>query len=216
MSELQLEAHRRTKSGKGEARRLRRQGLIPCILYGVEDKSVKITVNQRELTKILTGSHALIDLVIDGKSRSTVVKEIQYHPVKGTITHVDWMGVQAGKEIAVSVPIKFVGTSAGVKSGGIFQELKGELEITCLPKNMPETIDVDVSKLEIGDSIHVRDLQIDTFTIRDDADSTICSIVLPKKAAEVAVEEEEEIEEVEEEEPEVISKAKPEEGEEEG
>jgi large subunit ribosomal protein L25 len=216
MSALELQAQIRTKAGKAEARRLRRSGQVPCVLYGVEDQSVKLTVNQKELTKILTGDHALIDLVVDGKSQSSVVKEIQYHPVKGNITHVDWLRVQAGVEITVSVPLKFVGSSAGVKAGGIFQELKAELEITCLPKNLPEFVEVDVSKLEIGDSIHVRDLKVGDITIRDDEDSTVCSIVLPKKIVEVEVEEEAEMEEGEEAEPEVISKAKSEEGETEG
>jgi large subunit ribosomal protein L25 len=215
MSDLELQAQIRTKAGKAEARRLRSQGQVPCILYGVKDESLKIAVNQRELTKILSGSHALINLVVDGKSQSSVVREIQYHPVKGSITHVDWLRVQADKEITVSVPIKFVGTAAGAKSGGMFQESKGELEITCLPKNMPETIEIDISKLEVGDSIHIRDLRFDTFTIRDDADATICAIVLPKKVVEVAAEAEE-ITEEQEAEPEVISRAKPEEGEEEG
>jgi large subunit ribosomal protein L25 len=95
MSALELQAQIRTKAGKAEARRLRRSGQVPCVLYGVEDQSVKLTVNQKELTKILTGDHALIDLVVDGKSQSSVVKEIQYHPVKGNITHVDWLRVQA-------------------------------------------------------------------------------------------------------------------------
>jgi large subunit ribosomal protein L25 len=216
MGALELQAQVRLNSGKSEARRLRRSGRVPCVLYGVEDQSVKLTVNQRELTKILTGDHALIDLVVDGNSQSSVVKEIQYHPVKGTITHVDWLRVQAGIEITVSVPLKFVGTAVGVKAGGIFQELKGELEITCLPKNLPEFIEIDVSKLEIGDSIHVNNINIENVTIRDEEDSTICSIVLPKKVVEVEAEEEEEIEEAGDAEPEVISRAKSEEGETEG
>jgi large subunit ribosomal protein L25 len=216
MSALELKALIRTEVGKSEARRLRRSGQVPCVLYGVEDQSQKLTVNQRELTKILTGDHALIDLIVDGNIQSSVVKEIQYHPVKGNITHVDWLRVQAGVEITVEVPLKFIGSSTGVKAGGIFQELKGELEVTCLPKNLPEFIEVDISELEIGDSIHVRDLHVESITIRDDEDSTICSIVLPKKAVEVEEAEEEEIAGAEESEPEVISKAKSEEGETEG
>ena len=216
MSVLQLQAQIRTKAGKSESRRLRRKGLVPCVLYGVEDQSINLTVNERELTKILTGDHALIELMVDGENQSSVVREIQYHPVKGTITHVDWLRVQAGVEITVSVPLRFTGSAAGVKAGGIFQELRAELEVTCLPKDLPEFIEVDISKMEIGDSVHVRDLNLENIEVREDEDSTICSIILPKKTVEAEEEAEEELEEAEETEPEVIGKTKSEEEEAEG
>ena len=208
MNVLQLQAQVRTKAGKRASRRLRRGGNVPCVLYGVNDQVINLTVNERELTKILSGDHALIDLMVDGTNQNSVVKEIQYHPVKGNIIHVDWLRVQAGVEITVSVPLKFAGTAVGVKAGGIFQELKAELEITCLPKDLPEFINVDISKLEIGDSIHVRDLNLESVTIKDDEDSTICSIILPKKTVETEEVTGEELEEAEETEPEVIGKEK--------
>ena len=212
MSDFELNATIREEIGKGAARRLRRGDQVPCILYGGDEGATCLIINKRELNKLLSEAHSLITLKFADKEQSSVIKDIQYHPLKGDVIHVDLQRVKAGQEIHISVPLKFLGTSPGVKAGGIFQELKAELNVTCLPKNLPNELEIDISALEIGDSIHVKDINFENITINEEPDTAICSIAIPKKVVEVVEEEEGEGEEEEEgeekEEPEVIT-AKP-------
>jgi large subunit ribosomal protein L25 len=203
MSEFELNAIIREEIGKSASGRLRRNNLIPCILYGAEEDTICLSINRRDINKLLSEAHSLINLNYNDKKQTSVIKDIQYHPVKGDIIHVDLQRVKADEEIHISVPLKFIGSAAGVKTGGIFQELKTQLNITCLPKFLPYELEVDVSSLEIGDSIHVKDISFENITINDEPESTICSVVIPKKVVEV-VEVEEGIE-GEKEEPEVIT-----------
>ena len=218
MSESVLQATIREGLGKANARRLRRSGYVPGTLYGVEKECVALAINKKELEKLLSETHSVINVKFDGNEQKSVVKEIQYHPVKGDIIHVDLQRIKAGQEISVSVPLKFIGEAPGVKMGGLFQTIKSDLDISTLPKYLPSEIEIDISSLEIGDTIHVSDIQIENITIHLDPEELICSVILPKKVEE-PVEVEEELEEVEEEaaEPEVISqKAKEEEEESKG
>lgn len=212
MKESQLSARLRQDKGKGPSRRLRRKGEVPCVLYGIEKDSLKLSINRKELEKLLGEAHSVIEINYDDTKQSAVIKDIQYHPVRGDIIHIDLQRIKAGQEISVAVPLKFVGVAPGIKMGGIFQELKSELEITCLPKYIPNEIEVDVSMLNIGDAIHISDLNIENIIIRADKKTTLCSVAAPKKIEEVVTAEVEEEEEEEEAEPEVISsKAKKEE-----
>jgi large subunit ribosomal protein L25 len=217
MSELHIKAKIRDSAGKSHARRLRRAGEIPCVLYGIEKDNVQLALPRHEFEKLLSETRSVFVVDYGDTKQRTVVKEIQYHPVKGDMIHVDLIRVKAGQELTVSVPLSFVGNAAGVKMGGIFQEIRAELEITCLPKYLPNELEIDISHLEIGDSIHVGDLKFDHITIDAEPELSICSIVVPKKVEELLPEaEEEEGEEEEAAEPEVIgAKAKREEGEEE-
>jgi len=212
MSEQELIASKREKTGKANVRRLRRTGFVPCTIYGVGEKSVSLTTNLKDLQKLVSEAHSVIKLKIDGAEERCVIKEIQHHPVKGDIIHVDLQRIKAGQEIQISVPIKFNGEAPGVKMGGVFQTIRSELDISTLPKYLPNEIEIDISKMELGDTLHVRDLQLEHITIHHEADSSVCSIVMPKKVEETLaeVEEGEELElEEESAEPEVItSKAK--------
>jgi len=215
MSNVQLNAEVREGHGKGEVGRIRREGKVPCIMYGVDDTTISLSVEQLEVKKMLSTSFSVIDLKYDGQVQGVVVRDIQYHPVKGDIIHVDFMRIKAGQEIKISVPVKFIGESEGVRLGGVFQELKSELAIITLPRHLPEFIEVDVSELEVNDAIHVNDLVVENFTIEDDPSDTVCSVVPPKKVEEPVAEEEEEGEELEDvdgeeeaKEPEVITSKK--------
>jgi large subunit ribosomal protein L25 len=203
MSNLQLNAEIRDGNGKALAGRMRRSSKVPCIMYGVDDTSVSLAVDSQEVEKMLSGSHSIIELKYDGQEQGVVIRDIQYHPVKGNIIHVDFLRVKAGQEIKIEVPIKFVGESEGVRLGGVFQEQKSELTITTLPKYLPEEIVVDISALEVNDAIHVSDLVVENFTIEDDPEETVCSVVPPKKIEEpeISDEEGEELELTEDEEP---------------
>jgi large subunit ribosomal protein L25 len=185
-------------------------------MYGVEETTISLAIERLQLEKMLSLSHSVIDLNYDGKVQGVVVRDIQYHPVKGNIIHVDFLRIKAGQEIKISVPIKFVGESVGVEVGGVFQEIKSQISIITLPRNLPEVIEVDISKLAVNDAFHVSDLQIENITIEDDPSDTICSVVPPKKVIEPTEVEEGELEEEiegEEEtaEPEVITAKKSEE-----
>ena len=215
MSNVQLNAEVREGHGKGEVGRIRREGKVPCIMYGVDDTTVSLSVEQLEVKKMLSTSFSVIDLNYDGQVQGVVVRDIQYHPVKGDIIHVDFMRIKAGQEIKISVPVKFIGEPEGVRLGGVFQELKSELAIITLPRNLPEFIEVDISELNVNDAIHVSDLVVENFTIEDDPTDSVCSVVPPKKVEEPVASEEEgeeleaiEGEEEESKEPEVITAKK--------
>jgi large subunit ribosomal protein L25 len=212
MQELEISAEIRESKGKSYARKMRRAGDVPCILYGTGEDSVPLKVNRRELEKLLSATRSVIIVNYGDTQQRSVVKDIQYHPVKGNIIHVDLQRIKAGQEITLSVPLRFVGNAPGVKMGGVFQELRSELEITCLPKYLPNEIDINISELGIGESIHVSDLQLEHITVEEDVHTAICSVVMPKKMEEITTEEAEE--EEEEAEPEVITKSKKEEEEE--
>lgn len=217
MSEPHIKAIKRESVGKSHARRLRRQGDIPCTLYGVEKDNINLSVSRHDFEKLLAETRSVFVVDFDGTEQRTVVKDIQYHPVKGLMIHADLMRIKAGQEINVSVPLKFVGSAEGEKMGGVFQEIKSELDITCLPKNMPENLEIEISELEIGDTIRVSDLNFENITINAEENALICSVAIPRKIEEeVPVEGEEEILEEEEEsaEPEVITAKKKEDGEE--
>lgn len=216
MAEQELKAMTRTEIGKANVRRLRRTGFVPCTIYGVEENSDSLTINRKDLEKLLSEAHSVIKIVVDGKEQRCVVKEIQYHPVKGEIIHLDLQRIKAGQEIQLSVPIKYIGEAPGVKVGGVFQTIRSELDISTLPKYLPNEIEIDISNMELGDTLHISDLNLENITINHEADSSICSIVLPKIVEEAVPEEEEgeemELEEEEGAEPEVItSKSKDEE-----
>lgn len=203
MSEFALNATVRKEIGKSAVGRLRRNNQIPCVLYGAEEDAICLSIHKKDLNKLLSEAHSLINLNYNDKQQTSVIKDIQYHPVKGDIIHVDLQRVKSDQEIHISVPLKFIGIASGVKTGGIFQELKTQLDITCLPKYLPDELEIDISSLEIGDSIHVKDVSFENIIINDEPDSTICSVVIPKKVVET-VEAEEGAEE-EAAEPEVIT-----------
>ena len=203
MSELHIKAKVRDTVGKAFAGRLRREGQVPCVLYGIEKDSIKLSVSRREFEKLVSETRSVFVVDYESHKQRVIVKDIQYHPVQGDIIHVDLQRVKAGQEISVSLPLKFVGSAPGVKLGGLFQELRADLDISCLPKYMPDELEVNISELNIGDTIHVSDLSFEHLTIKTDSHLSVCTVAAPKM-----VEEEEEIEEEEldeEAEPEVIT-----------
>ncbi len=165
-SEFVLTAEPRTEQGKGASRRLRREGKVPAILYGAGKDPVPLSVNHNELLKQLENeafySH-ILTVELDGKTEQAVLKDLQRHPAKPFILHLDLMRVSAGEKIRVNVPLHFVGedVAPGVKiGGGIVTHAVTEVEISCLPKDLPEYIEVDLSALELGESLHLSDLKL--------------------------------------------------------
>jgi large subunit ribosomal protein L25 len=211
MTTVALAAQSRTETGKGVARSLRRQALIPAVFYGPEVDPVPLILQSRDLEKLITtgaGENILIDLNIeDGKSTHShraMIKEIQVDPVKQNILHVDLYAISMDKKISVEVPITLTGTAVGVsEEGGILQQVSRTLEISCLPDRIPESFELEVTALAIGDSLHVSDLEIpEGVDVLAEDELAIASVVPPTKVEEIepeVLEEEEEGEEVDEE-----------------
>ncbi len=217
MKEVVLKVRPREKRGKEYAKKLRKNGFIPAVVYGPETPSVPLEIETHSFSALLRGGLAeniLITLTMGDQKdggRKVLIREIQRDPVKGNVLHVDFHEISLTKKLTIQVPIHLVGTPEGVKDGGILQHVLRELEIECLPTAIPEKIEVDVGNLKIGDSIHVADVKLEKVEILSDPQSSIVTVVPPTvfKEAEVAPA-------VTEEEPEVITEKKEGEEEEEG
>lgn len=149
--------------GKGSSRRLRRENLIPAIVYGGHAEPVAISVKLNELVKALEDDAffaSVSTLVLDGESQEVVIKALQRHPSKNTPLHVDFQRVVRGETMQFTVPVHFVGTAAGVKAGGVLQTNVTELHVHCLPRQLPEAIEVDVSALNVGDLLRFSDIKL--------------------------------------------------------
>lgn len=211
-----LEVETRTETGKGAARRLRATGKIPGIVYGHGADPQSVQADEHELVQLISKisvENTLIDLKIGSSElKSVLIREIQRHPYRPRVLHVDFFEITAGEKIRVGVPVKLEGTPAGVRVGGTLQVIRHELEIECLPKDIPESFELDISELEIGDSLHVRDIQTGDITVLEDESLTVCTVAAPRVIT-VEEEEAEEVAEAEEGvEPEVITARAEEEG----
>ncbi|GAB4334981.1 MAG: 50S ribosomal protein L25/general stress protein Ctc [Calditrichia bacterium] len=195
MANIVIEALKREGLGKSAAKKLRAEGLIPAEFYSHEE-NLHCAVPKKEFELMLSKGHGLLDLKIKGtrKKHICVVKDVQYDPVRGDVLHVDFQGVTMGEKMKINVPLVLTGTAAGVKLGGILEHLVRELEIECLPKHLPEKLEIDVTDLQIGQAIHVKDLSFENIEILDDPEETVVLIEHPKVGGEetaVAAEEEE-------------------------
>ena len=189
------------QQGKGESRRLRKENLIPAIIYGGNDEPVSICVKTNELVKALSNEaffSSIITINLDGKDQEVIIKALQRHPAKGFPLHVDFQRIVRGQTMNFHVPVHVINeeTSVGKKAGGILTTLVNDIEVNCLPRNLPEAIEIDVAKLEIGESIHLSDVKLPaelTLVTHDEADlnRTIVTMQAPTVAetAEAASEE---------------------------
>lgn len=184
MGENNLQAESRPNTGKGVARKLRAAGMIPGVIYGAKSDSRPISVDPRSLERVLhasgSGMNTLIDLAVDGSDSVVLVKELQRDPIRGAYLHADFYEVDLTKPIEVMVPIHFMGRARGVEFGGIVDHPVRELDILCLPHVIPDSIEVDISELEIGDSLHVRDLVVpEGVTVLSDPELSIANVETP-------------------------------------
>ncbi|HEY7410336.1 MAG TPA: 50S ribosomal protein L25/general stress protein Ctc [Vicinamibacteria bacterium] len=213
MPEIVVAARSRNLMGKNANRRLRAEGFIPGVLYGAKQEAVALAVSPREIGAILrsaSGENTLFELDLGGSRRKVILKEFQVEPIKGRLLHADFYEVALDKLLTVSVHVEVTGTPVGVKvQGGVLDYVTRELEVECLPADIPERIVVDVSELEIGKHVRVSDLTAPKgVTILADPDIVVVHVVAPRAeevpvAAEVAAAPEAVAE------PEVIKKGKP-------
>jgi large subunit ribosomal protein L25 len=184
VAELALSADVREGRGKGPARKLRAVGKVPAVLYGHGIDAVSLSVDARQLVHTLStdaGANVLIDLQVDGNAHLTLARSIERDPIRGTIIHVDFLKIARDQTIAVDVPVHFEGESHGVKEGGVLEHHLWQLHLECLPGDVPERINVNVSTLGIGDMLRVGDIrppQGVTFLTSDD--EVIVSCVVPQ------------------------------------
>jgi len=195
---IELKANIRNSVGKSQARALRRAERIPAVLYGPGTEPVLLSVDISDLEKALkksTASQAILNLSIqngENTSRTAMIKELQTHPVSRNYLHVDFYEISMDRKIRVKVPVVVKGKSQGVELGGILQIIRRELEILCLPTEIPETIEIDVTDLDIGDSIHVKEIPFQgDIEVPADVNFTIITMLAPKTEEEVSEEGEE-------------------------
>lgn len=183
MKTITIEATRRERTGKGGARTSRRDGNIPAVLYG-QGESIPLAVDRRDFAKKLQdarGENVIWDVVVAGEApRKSLAREIQHHPISRRMTHVDFQHIDLTKKIQVSVVVNLVGEPDGVRNyGGILEHAGREVMVECLPINIPASIEVDVTNLAVGDSIHLSDLPAVDFELLEDPHKVIAHVASP-------------------------------------
>lgn len=178
----------REERGKGAARKLRQSGRVPGAMYGHGEEPRAISVDALELEKLLSSISAentLIDVEVEGAGSSrALIREVQTHPFKPLILHVDFYQVHAGESLRLDLPVRVVGNPVGVReSAGVLQVILHDLHVECLPKDIPDAVEVNVEALDIGDSVHVRDITVENVEILNDADQVVCTVTHPTSAA---------------------------------
>jgi large subunit ribosomal protein L25 len=189
MATVSLSATPRNETGTGVARKIRQGGGIPAVIYGHGREPQSLAVNARDTERLLgtiAAESTVIELNVDGRTARTLIREIQRHPFKRNILHIDFQELVAGEKVTVNVPLRFVGTADGVRnSGGILEETMHQLHVRVDPAYIPDHIDVDVTPLTIGHSLHIADLQLpEGVAVLDDASATVCVCTAPKTVVE--------------------------------
>lgn len=186
MAKSTIKATRREGAGKGAARKLRGTGKVPAILYGHGDRTEALTLDAHELDLFLHQPHGgLIRLDVEGRTTDVLIREIQRHPYKPEVLHVDFLQLHADEVVKLQVPVRLLGTAAGVlNDGGVLDQVIYDVEVESLPGDIPEAAEVDVSHLGLGESVRVRDLTAGKATVLADPDLPVASVLAPRVDAE--------------------------------
>ena len=187
---LEVRAREADQVGSRRVRRLRKEGLVPGVLYG-KGHTRAIVVGERDLRAALTGPsglHAIVDVVIEGQKtpHHAVLKDYQRHPIRGTLTHVDFHEVRLDRPIQATVTVQLVGESPGAKQGGVVQQVSRELRVEALPTEIPEHIEADISSLEIGGTVRIADLEaVEGVSFLDDPETVLANCSIPRGITEL-------------------------------
>lgn len=192
MATVTLNANTRASAGKGAARTLRSQGQVPAVIYGHGREPQPLVLNARDLDKMLehiSAESTVIEVKVGGETSKTLIREIQRHPFKRQILHVDFQALVAGEKVTVSIPIVLTGIPEGVRlAGGVLDQTLRELEIEVDPSNIPNHVEVDVTSLIVGSSLHVSDIPLpEGVTVLDDLEASICVVAAPRAVIEAVV-----------------------------
>jgi large subunit ribosomal protein L25 len=191
MTDCTLNAQARTDLGKGASRRLRHAANIPAVVYGGGKAAESVTILAKEIAKLFENEAAyshVIELNVDGAKQNVIVKAMQRHPSKQFIMHADFVRVVAGQKLTAIVPVHFIGEEAPIKKGGEISHVVNEIEVTCLPKDLPEFIEVDLANAEIGAIIHLSDLKapkgVEFVALAHGDDKAVANVHAPRVAPE--------------------------------
>jgi large subunit ribosomal protein L25 len=183
-----LTAQKRDQAGKGPSHRLRAKGLIPAVCYGPYDKPLHVSVDPEAIKKAIATPHkfnTVIQLQIDGQTRTVLFKAFEKDPVEGQMLHADFLEVRMDKDVVVNVPVVLIGKPEGVTAGGILQQVARTLPVLCKPSDIPEKIEVDVSHLKITESLHIKDVKLPSgVNLKVRGDLTIAVVNVPEKEEE--------------------------------
>ncbi len=191
MAMVSFNATARDTTGKGAARSLRSRGQVPAIIYGHDIKPQPLSLNARDLDKLLSHIQAestVIEVTVDGHSSKTLIREIQRHPIKRQILHVDFQALVAGEKVTVSIPIVLTGIPEGVRlEGAVLDHTLRELEIEVDPSNIPDHVELDVTNMVIGDSLHVSDIRLpEGVEVQNDPETSVAVVAAPRAVIEEA------------------------------
>jgi len=185
--QVKLAVQQRTETGRNAVKKIKEAGFVPAVVYSHQEETLNLKVNEREISNLLghaAGENILVDLAIEGQgtSRLALIKEVQHHPVSQRILHVDFHGISANETIEASVPVEPVGEAVGVKTyGGLLEQLVRTITVRTLPKDLPEIIQVDVTDLNVGQPLHIKDIKLpEGVTPAGDGDITVFLIAEPK------------------------------------
>lgn len=187
MRQFQLAAELRHETGKGANRRLRQSGYIPAVIYGAGKENINLQVDEGLFGRLLRegGANRLISLRLDGEDRAVLMQELQQDPVKGTPQHIDFLEVRLDEEVHVMVQVQLVGEAQRAEDGGVISQPLWEVEVSCLPTEIPEVLEIDVSGLVVGDSLQVKDVGVPPgITLVTDPEETVVSVVTPEEIPE--------------------------------
>lgn len=194
MKSLKITGQKRDGLGKKEAKKLRVQGLVPGVLYG-NDEVIHLTIAFSDLREfVYTPSVYLVDLNVDGTEYKAIIQDIQWHPVEEKILHIDFLKVEENAPVKIGVPVELVGTAKGIKAGGKIKFNLRKLRVKAMAENLPDTIKVDITKLNIGDSIKVEQMKLDNIEFLDNKSNLIVGVISTRvaKSGAVVLDEEEE------------------------
>ena len=189
-NEVALAAEPRSERGTRPAGRIRREGRVPAVVYGLGNETLTITVPARELTHILaTGANTLINLKLDAGDALTLARQVQRHPTRGDLVHVDFIRVRTDVAVAAEVPLHLTGEAAGVKDGGVLEQLLFNLPIQAMPQNIPHDIEADVSHLEIGDQLRLEQITLPSGVETElEPDTLVVQVIAPRVVEEAEAE----------------------------
>ncbi len=194
MKTVSLSGALREHVGKKDAKKLRREEKVPCVIYGGKEQ-IHFVLNEKDFKKLLFTPEAFNILInVDDKEYSTILQDVQYHPVSDKVLHADFLEITPGKPVSVSIPVKYEGTAPGIIKGGKLITGMRKLRLKGLIENMPESITLDISKLDIGNSIKIRDINLENLQLLDVKSAVVVS-VKTARGAQVSEEGEEEVEE---------------------
>ncbi len=181
MSEADIQCQIRNKENPVTVKTLRKEGKIPAIFYAHGEESIPVSVDAKTIQQMLSHEINILNVIFpDGKTRKSIIRDIQRDPLTDTIIHMDFLGIKLTQKIRITIPILLKGTPVGVKDGGILEHLLREVEVEGLPLDIPEHIEVDVSELNIGNTIRLQDIHSEKFVFATDINHAVANVIHPK------------------------------------